>query len=221
MTSSINHHINDATLMAYSAGSLSTSLNFVVATHLSMCATCRAKLEQFDTIGAANLNDLPVVSMNANALENVMALIDADNSHIDDLASVQSANQNGLPNPLAQYLPEGLDGIKWKTMAPGIKTYAIPEVNVEQGSLRLLKIAPGITIPEHTHTGGELTLVLRGSFQDEIGRFCAGDLADLDEDNHHQPIADTHEDCICLIATEGPLKFKSMMPKIMQYFVGM
>jgi putative transcriptional regulator len=49
----------------------------------------------------------------------------------------------------------------------------------------------------------------------------AGDIADLDDDIHHQPIADTDEDCICLIVTEAPLKFKAMMPKLFQYFVGM
>ena len=58
------------------------------------------------------------------------------------------------------------------------------------GKLRLLKVAPGHGIPEHGHGGAELTLVLRGSFHDETGRYARGDVADLDETVEHQPVAD-------------------------------
>ena len=56
------------------------------------------------------------------------------------------------------------------------------------GKLRLLKVAPGHGIPEHGHGGAELTLVLRGSFHDETGRYARGDVADLDETVEHQPV---------------------------------
>ena len=39
------------------------------------------------------------------------------------------------------------------------------------GELRLIKVSRGYGMPEHGHSGAELTLVLRGSFHDEIGRF--------------------------------------------------
>ena len=90
-----------------------------------------------------------------------------------------------------------------------------------QGTLRLFKIAPGMAIPLHTHNGNEMTLILKGSYSDELGRFKAGDVADLDNDTDHQPIADTQEDCICLIATEAPLKFKGLLPRLMQPFIGL
>lgn len=218
----IHHHPNDATLMAYVAGSLPENQNFVVATHLSLCARCREQVREMEQIGAQELDSLPGCEMADDAFAQVMAQLDG--AVMDDKpapANDFNAAKSVLPAPLRDYLPSNLEDLNWKSMAPGIKSFTLAQINAGNGSLRLLKIAPGITIPEHTHTGNELTLVLKGSFSDEIGRFKAGDMADLDEDNQHQPIADTDEPCICLIATEGPLRFKSVMPKIMQYFVGM
>ena len=64
-------------------------------------------------------------------------------------------------------------------------------------------------MPEHGHGGSELTLVLRGSFHDESGRYCRGDVADLDETMAHQPVADSEVDCICVVASERPEQFRS------------
>ncbi len=51
----ITHHIPDALLMAYSAGSLPEAFSLTVATHLSLCDECRARLGACDTIGGALL----------------------------------------------------------------------------------------------------------------------------------------------------------------------
>jgi putative transcriptional regulator len=87
--------------------------------------------------------------------------------------------------------------------------------------LRLLKIAPGVRIPRHTHGDEELTLILRGSYTDEVGDFRRGDLADLDEDVLHAPLATGDEPCICLIATSAPLRFKTIVGRIVQPFIGL
>jgi putative transcriptional regulator len=216
----IHHHLNDATLMAYAAGSVSESLSFVIATHLSVCSTCRARVAEMESLGGAELESQSEMTMSSTALDNVMALLDDDFFVEESKISKPVANSN-IPSPLRDYLPHEYEALEWKTMAPGVKYFTLDGVNAGKGTLRLLKIAPGVTIPEHTHEGTELTLVLKGSFSDEVGRFMAGDIADLDDDIHHQPIADTDEDCICLIVTEAPLKFKAMMPKLFQYFVGM
>ncbi len=89
------------------------------------------------------------------------------------------------------WLPDGLDGVRWRGVVPGVRQFPLSGVASERGAVRLLAIAPGTTLPHHGHQGSELTLVLRGSYADEIGRFGPGDLADLDPDVQHQPIADT------------------------------
>ncbi len=47
----IKHHLSDDLLMAYSAGTLPEAFNLVVATHISMCDDCRARMESFHSVG--------------------------------------------------------------------------------------------------------------------------------------------------------------------------
>jgi putative transcriptional regulator len=94
-------------------------------------------------------------------------------------------------------------------MSPGSRTH-----------LQLLRIAPGKMLPDHGHGGEELTLVLSGSYSDHMGRFSAGDVADLDEDTEHAPRVDSDVACICLVATEAPTRFKSFWARLAQPFVG-
>jgi len=86
----------------------------------------------------------------------------------------------------------------------------------QRGICRLLKVAPGKSILPHGHHGNELTLLLRGSYADEVGRFAQGDVADLDDQIEHQPLVDGNEDCICLVATDSPLRFTTLLGKVIQ-----
>ena len=71
-------------------------------------------------------------------------------------------------------------------------------------------------MPDHGHNGTELTLVLKGAFADDHDRFGVGDVEVANEDLHHTPIAEPGEDCICLAATDAPLKFNGFLPRIAQ-----
>ena len=84
---------------------------------------------------------------------------------------------------------------------------------------RLLYIPAGAAVPDHGHNGTELTLVLRGAFEDEVDHFGPGDIEVANEDLDHTPIADIGEDCICLAATDAPLRFNSWLPRIAQPFL--
>ena len=65
-----------------------------------------------------------------------------------------------------------------------------------------------------------MTLVLRGSYKDEIGHFRSGDLADLDPSVDHQPVSDGEEPCICLIATDDRLHFSGAFSRMLQPLIG-
>jgi putative transcriptional regulator len=103
---------------------------------------------------------------------------------------------------------------RWRSLGLGMKQ-AILSAD-EGGSLRLLHIPAGQAVPDHGHNGMELTLVLQGSFSDETGRFARGDLEVADEDLEHTPVADAGDPCICLAATDAPLRFNSLMPRLFQ-----
>ena len=208
------HHPDPSTIMSYAAGSLPESIAMVVACHLSSCEQCCKQLAEAEEIGRSLLEELEPAPMAEGARESMLAMLDTIES--EPLQPVVCKPTSGnIPAPLQPMLGQDLDKLHWRTLAPGMKQFIVP---ASEGKLRLLKIAPGTSMPVHSHTGSELTMVLQGSYSDELGRFCAGDVADLDPDIRHQPMVDTHEDCICLIATDAPLKFTGLIPRLLQPF---
>ncbi|MGI9280691.1 MAG: ChrR family anti-sigma-E factor [Endozoicomonas sp.] len=210
------HHPDLSTLMSYSAGSLPDAIATVVAAHLSVCNHCNRHVHEAEQIGISLLEELEPAAMSSSAKGDILALLDNT-----EQAPAESCEEKTLPDdadvpaPLRPLLGYYLDDLHWKSMAPGLKQFILP---ASGSKLRLLKIAPGTCMPSHGHTGSELTMVLKGSYSDELGRFCAGDVADLDPDVQHQPVADTHEGCICLIATDAPLRFNGLVPRLLQPF---
>jgi putative transcriptional regulator len=88
-----------------------------------------------------------------------------------------------------------------------------------EATARLLYIPAGASVPDHGHRGTELTLVLQGAFVDEVDHFGPGDIEVANEDLNHTPVADIGADCICLAATDAPLRFRALMPRLAQPFL--
>ena len=213
----IAHHPDTATLASYAAGSLDETFATVVATHLASCAECRVRLREIEEGGGAMLEAIDAIGLNEAALERVMGRLD---EQPEEAAVEPQPAERFLPRPLARLVNAPLDDVAWKSVAPGVAVHRLPTSKASRGSLTLLKIAPGKKIPEHGHGGMEITMVLTGSYRDAFGRFGPGDVADLDEDVEHQPVVDSVEPCICLVATEAPTRFKSFFGRLFQPLVG-
>ncbi|MEM9030891.1 MAG: ChrR family anti-sigma-E factor [Pseudomonadota bacterium] len=206
----ITHHPDDATLMSYAAGSLPASLSAVVWMHLTMCQTCRDRVESMGLIGAALFDDLPV-----DRKPIMLPAMDVAPRKFDDLPD-PSADMD----PLVQLVGRPLDEIHWKRLGFGVWHYPVPVRDSDRGDLRLLKVQRGQTMPEHGHGGSELTLILEGAYKDHIGEFRAGDVADLDDDVEHRPVADPDVGCICLIASEKKARFTGVIGRLLQPLTG-
>ena len=123
-----------------------------------------------------------------------------------------------LPGPLQDYVGGDLESIKWRPIGMGVKQAIL--TTSSEAVARLLYIPAGVAMPDHSHGGNELTLVLQGAFFDEDDRFARGDIEVADGSVTHTPIADIGDDCICLAVTDAPLEFKKLLPRIIQRFVG-
>jgi putative transcriptional regulator len=164
-----------------------------------------ALLEQSKTVA---------VSMNADSFAATMAMI-ADGP--SDAISLPSRPSGVLPTPLQDYVGGDLSAIKWRPVGMGVKQAILP--TSKQASARLLFIPAGVAMPDHGHHGMELTMVLQGAFKDDDDYFARGDVEVADVDLEHTPVADIHEDCICLAVTDAPLRFKGLIPRIVQNFI--
>lgn len=211
----IQHHLDDATLMAYSAGTLPEAFSLIVATHMSLCAQCRAEAENLDTLGGVLLDDTATAELSPDSLEHTLALLERP---ADRTASKASYKPGTLPAPLQDYVGGDLDAIKWRPVGMGVKQAVL--ATSSKATARLLFIPAGAAMPDHSHEGTEMTLVLQGAFLDEDERFARGDIELADGHVTHTPVADVGEDCICLAVTDAPLVFKGWLPKLVQRFVG-
>ncbi|WP_420862115.1 ChrR family anti-sigma-E factor [Algirhabdus cladophorae] len=211
----IRHHLTDDLLMAYASGNLPEALSLVVATHISMCDSCRAQLASFDAVGGELLDDLEAVTMSDGALgATLKQIMDAPAE-----TTIQRPKADSLfPAPLQDYVGADLDAIKWRPMGMGVRQSLIK--TSKGASVRLLHIPAGCAVPDHGHHGTELTLVLQGAFRDHNDRFGPGDIEVANEDLHHTPVAEDGVDCICLAASDAPLSFNGILPKIAQRFMG-
>lgn len=219
---SIRHHPKTETLAAFAAGALDEARAVVIATHLVLCAACRTAVRDFETLGGVCLESVEPAAMNEGALDRFW--LRADGARAESaVISTRAANDfdPGQVKPLSAYLKGGLDAVKWRPIAPGMAQCVLNAQGYRKGVLRLLKIAPGVRLSKNTHGGEELTLILHGAYEDELGEFHPGDLADLDDEVTHSPCATGDEPCICLIAASAPLKFKGIAGKIFQPFIGL
>ncbi len=169
-------------------------------------------------MGAVLMADAPPVSVSDRALDAVFARI-AGHRPDDQAETPAVQGKHGVPAPLGNLLPDDLSEVRWRAIGPGIKQAKLKGPDGHDDGVKLLKIAPGRSVPQHSHGGHEMTLIVSGSYTDEIGRFQAGDIADLDGDIQHQPVSDSGEDCICIIATDAPLAFTGIVPRLMQSFI--
>jgi len=216
----IHHHPEGDLLLSYSAGALSESWSLAVATHLAYCPVCREFVDGADQMGGVLLEDTAPDALSSSALSDILSKLDDLETSVVEAHShdLLVAEDTSLPQPLRHYIGGGIDNIPWKSIGGGAAQYLIPTGDDAQA--RLLKIPAGTPVPEHTHGGRELTLVLSGSFSDDLGTFGPGDMEDVDEDTQHRPLAGADEMCICLAVTDAPLQFKSWVPRLVQPFIG-
>lgn len=215
----INHHLDDATIVAYAAGTLDPAIAIVVASHIAWCPECRAEVRRAERLGGELVDRLDGEAVSRDCRARTLASLKTAAVHRLPVRAADPEREE-LPRPLQRLLgPRGLDALNWKKKAPGISIADIP-MSGGKSVLKVMSLAPGMAMPVHGHRGEEITLILKGAYRDEMGRFAKGDVADLDEDVEHQPVVEQGETCICLIAEEAPARFKSIFARLLQPYFG-
>lgn len=193
----------DALMLDYAAGALSPALTLLVEAHLQLQPKARLLARAADDIGGELLERQAPAPMAAQPLPGAR-LVHIEPPQIDP--RIQSARARialGVSDDSA---------LTWK-WRPGLSEHKLP-----LPGMSLLKIKPGAAMPAHGHSGEEVTLVLRGAFADEIGRYGPGDIAFADAATHHQPRVVGAETCICLAVMEGEYAFNHWLPRLAARF---
>ena len=207
----IRHHISDALIAACATGNLPHPFALVVAAHVSMCADCRALFAAHEALGGAVMEGIGAVEVSQGVKSQVMGRLDSPGT-----VEPRFPRDGIFPGPVMAAMNGR--GPRWRALGLGARHAVLSRDR--QGTARLIHIPPGQAVPGHSHGGLELTLVLQGSFGDDTGRFGVGDVEVATQDLAHSPKADRGEPCICLAATDAPLRFRALVPRLLQPIFG-
>jgi putative transcriptional regulator len=211
------HHPKNTTLAEFASGTLDEGRSLVVKAHLTMCDECREFVAAMEDAGGQMLEATEPVAMREGSLALAMARIGLEQPRApvvrrkaSPLAAVWQPEKNELL---------GYDLGPWRWVSPGLHFRSVKVPAAGDTRVFMLKAVPGLNIPQHKHTGTELTCVLSGAFIHEGGRYAAGDCDDADQDVGHSPVIDEGEPCICLVAMQGDIRLTGFFGRMIQPFI--
>ncbi len=200
------------------AGKSSGGLRTILTAHVGTCCSCRSDVALAERLGGEMLAR-GNVSRSVRGFGDMDGLPDMDpDVHVQHSRAVDVGSNGGFDFFVQTCLKYSSDSFRWRRLGGGLQICRL----TEQDNIKmwLLKARPGQVLPQHTHEGSELTLVLKGAYFCGEDLFKVGDIEDADETTSHQPMVTGNEDCICLAATEGSLRFDSLIARIAQKIVG-
>jgi putative transcriptional regulator len=185
-------------MLDFAAGGLAPASALLVETHLRLSADGRGEARWAETLGGALLERIEPASIAATPL---LAEEAADRATMTDpsIAASRSLISAAIGAPA---------GLNWRWRAPALR-----EVRLPVAGASLMRLAGGRAVPLHDHEGDELTLVLRGAYGDESGVYRAGEIAFASAGVEHGPYVPEGEECVCLIASEGALRFRGLIAR--------
>ena len=216
----ITHHPSDALLLSHAAGRLPAGLALVVAVHLERCARCAAYAGALEAAGGVLLEETQPVAMHDGALDLAMAALDAAPAAAPGPAPLQGPP----PLPQGQAWPAAMAGCQiapWRWIGPGMRYSRVRLAGDDPVSVFLLRLAPGKYLPQHAHSGRELTQVLCGGFHDGRAQFHAGDFDAPGRGVQHLPVVQSAGECVCLTAVQGRLAFDSVYGRLLGRLAGL
>lgn len=223
----INHHPKIDLLIQYVNGELPASISAGIKIHADLCPKCNNQIieltkhaaetsfAQEDTLAGISTEvlglkgDEPEYNFDAQSMINNITDMPAETElKVDD--TPVSITLRGVEYELPSVM---------KNMSLGkpaqIGKLSRSRVLLDEGHIHssLLRIEAGGSIPEHTHKGYEITLLLEGSFKDDMGEYVAGDFIVLDGKHQHQPMSELG--CLCYTVVSDSLHFTQGINKLL------
>lgn len=201
MTEKHNTLLHDGLMLDAASGAAPAAVCMLAACQAELNADAADRVEAAETAFGALLETGPLAAMEAGAFAKVMAQLD-----LESVSSQpnEAARPSALPSALDRVLAEG-EPIVWRRRFGGMQEHVVESLCEPGVHVRLLKLPIGWRAPEHAHGGDEITLVISGAFEDEAGRYAAGDVCHASAGHRHRPVVDGDEDCLCLVIEFGQL----------------
>jgi len=221
----IKHHPKLELLKSFVDGVLPASLSAGIAIHADMCPQCQKQIAQLtEQVAEANF-EFEETFLDRFIVDEQQDVEEAATMNFDDMIAEITASDDVEPlsprqdkfisfNDKDYRLPTALHRmVLGKTAHIGKLSRARVQLDENEIHSSLLHIEPGGGVPEHTHKGFELTVLLDGSFEDEKGKYVKGDFIMLNGNHQHQPTST--EGCLCYTVANDALHFTKGINKLL------
>ncbi|MBQ4810661.1 ChrR family anti-sigma-E factor [Pseudoalteromonas luteoviolacea] len=207
----IKYHPSKQLMQKHIMGELPVGLSVAIAAHIELCDACSKEFDLLEAKQATETFNVSVDDSDSHEFESMM----------DDIVQLTMFDEVVAHEPeVFEYqdkrvqLPRAIAALKLGSFMNAGKV-SRARFELDEGPLRssLLHIKPGGEIPEHTHTGFELTLLLDGTFEDESGQYVPGDFIMLDGRHNHTP--KTKDGCLCFTLVDNALHFNKGLSKLL------
>lgn len=202
MTNKIDTLLDDGLFLDAASGAAPIGVRVLAACQAELNSDAASRLNATENVFGAFLEDGPQSTLSPTLLQHTLSQLGLQD---ESDAAGDDTRWAGMPAALRAILPD-LGDQAWKPRFGGINELVIAPLCEPGVHVRLLKLPSGGSAPEHTHGGDELTLVISGSFRDEVDRYGAGDVCHAASGHMHRPVVDSDEDCVCLAVEFGALR---------------
>jgi putative transcriptional regulator len=219
----IKHHPKFELLQRFVNGELPASLSTGIAIHADRCSQCKHQIAQLtEELSYASFEE---VYLDRFIVGETKTPEDVEDIDFDEaIAAITESSDIDIIKPLIEKnitfkeqvytLPSVLNNmVLGKTANIGKLARARIQLDENEIHSSLLHIEPGGSVPEHTHKGFELTVLIAGSFSDEAGEYVAGDFIMLDKHHQHHPVSE--KGCLCFTVANDSLHFTQGINKLL------
>lgn len=219
----IKHHPKFELIQSFVNGDLPASLSAGIAIHAEMCPVCQKQIAQLtEEVAEASFEQ---AFLHKFCIDDAQDMSELSDINFDEMISdITDNNDIAQPQPTANAsmsfkgedykLPTVLSHMEiGKTAQIGKLARARVQLNEGEIHTSLLHIEPGGSVPEHTHNGFELTVLLSGTFSDDEGEYVAGDFIMLDGRHQHNPVSE--HGCLCYTVANDSLHFTQGINKLL------
>ena len=212
----INFHPTSQQIEQFSAGNCESATALMISAHIDMCGVCRSRSQQYlECFKIEAMSDeIPLGSEFKDMLDKITLLPVAEQKIIYTKPTLELDGRHfALPRALQRFTSKTGN---WSRLVD--KLWQAPVELGDMGKGTFIYMEKGGRVPEHTHRGSELTLVIDGQYSDGLADYDCGDFTLMDGTNKHQPHSEADEGCLVFTIVDKPLHFTSGLARLLNPF---
>lgn len=215
----IKFHPCNQQLMNLADGALPPAEAIIVSAHCDMCSQCLRKVMLFTEVHSEEVFDEVTSIPDGNMFGEMLSKITAEEVDSGVIGEPKTSileldgRQFRLPRTLNR-MSESMGN--WSHLVG--KLWQAP-VNLGGDTVaNFIFMEKGGSVPEHTHRGSEMTLVVNGEYSDGLADYDSGDFTMMDGKHIHSPTTQSDEGCLVFTIVDKPLHFTSGWARLINPF---